>query len=588
MCASSVGVRMDTPATSFVFETEGFGPIKHRNSESWTPPPILPNSRLPYQPWEASSISLPSQESGLGSSILNEDKYEGGATVHSRVQVLASEMGIPSPLLSFNSTDVSIFEPVGCPSSTISVLTPEQQADEEPTPYLSDTRLSVQAGIYEAHHAVDDYPANSLLEPITLLVMNYTRSIPTYGVEDMQALSFHRTILGPMKSTRTPTHSAQSLFVNYVIDKQMALHFLLAVAHSELSLYYGNGLVLPQRSYQHFDQGTKLLRHALTPQGPPDHVNMMLSFLYMYMFWMRRDQPVPQKLGELSRTVVNYVRTHKVDEFCTTDNVDLFPEAFAAGLLIPGQVLLARIFTYLYDRDGFCSFFGCGGSFATFVNDDYSKRRKIWRLSRTVFLLFPEEHGLPSGSLPEVHEAAILELYFTLITIHHEINIYSQTGVLHRCGDERRLKQHLDGLKKEYSCVFSLVANSEPLSTCRPSLMECVTVTFFYALQIYLHRSCESAFGADPVSEEVRCALSSLITSAYNTVTIGPAQLLERFQWSLFIGGIETRDPVHREWIVTHLSDPALKRIFQLMQEAKRHSPVTMQSIRRIVGGEPR
>ena len=117
--------------------------------------------------------------------------------------------------------------------------------------------------------------------------------------------------------------------------------------------------------------------------------------------------------------------------------------------------------------------------------------------------------------------------------------------------------------------------------------MECVTVTFFFALQIYLHRSCESAFGADPVPEEVRCALSSLITCAYNTVTIGSAQLLERFQWSLFIGGLETRDPVHRGWIITHLSDPALKRVFQLVQEAKRHSPVTMQILRRIVGGEP-
>ncbi|KJK62646.1 specific transcription factor domain protein [Aspergillus parasiticus SU-1] len=494
-------------------------------------------------------------------------------------------MSISSPLWSLTFRDSSIIGPVGSPSP---LLTPEQQVDEESTPSFPDTKLGRQAGIQEEYHMLHYCPLINLLDPMPLLLMNYTQSIPTHDVDDMQALSFHRTVFGPLKSTRTPAQSAQSLFVDYVVDKKMALHFLLAVAHSELSLYYNNGLVLPQKSYLHFDQGTKLLRYASTPRGPTDHVNMMLSFLYMYMFWMRRDQPVPQKLRELSRTVVDYVRTYKVDELCTNDDVNLFSETFAAGLLIPDQVLLARIFTYLYDRDGFCSFFGCGGSFATFVNDDYSKRRKIWRLSRTAFLLFPEENGLTSDSLPEVHEAAILELYFMLITIHHEINIYSQTGCLHRYGDERRLKQYLDELKKEYSCIFSLVANSEPLSTCHASLMECVTVTFFYALQIYLHRSCKSAFGTDPVPEEVNCALSSLVTAAYSAVALGPIQLLERFQWSLFIGGVETRDPVHREWIITHLSDPALRRVFQLVQEAKRHSPVTMHSVRRIVDGEPR
>ncbi|KAF5861308.1 hypothetical protein ETB97_000424 [Aspergillus alliaceus] len=116
-------------------------------------------------------------------------------------------------------------------------------------------------------------------------------------------------------------HSA-NLFLNYAVDRRMALHFLLAVAHGELSLHYGIGLNLSQESNLRFDQ-------------------------------------------------VDYVRTHKVDDFCTNEGLDIFLEASSSGRLpIPDQVLLARIFTYLYDRDGFCSFFWCGGSFATIVNDD--------------------------------------------------------------------------------------------------------------------------------------------------------------------------------------------------------------------------
>ncbi|KAF7586078.1 hypothetical protein BBP40_009609 [Aspergillus hancockii] len=451
----------------------------------------------------------------------------------------------------------------------MSLPTPEQREDElqEVPPVLTSRpdNTVAESSTFQEYHMPHVPVANHLSGHFPLLFMNCTRSIPPAGNNDMQALSFHRTVFGPLKSTRTPSNSAHSIFVTCAVDKQMALHFLLAVAHSELSLYYGIGLDLPPESYLHFDQGSQLLYNASTPQGPADH-------------------PDPHRLRELSRVVVDYVQTHRVDEFCVNNDVNIFSQDLSAGLLIPDQVLLARIFTYLYDRDGFCSFFGCGGSFATSVNRDTSKRRKIWTLSRTVFL-FSEEDDLPRGTIPEIQDAVILDLYFTLITIHHEINIYSQTGEGHACGDLQKLNHHLDQLKEEHASVFSLVTDSDAQSTA-PSLMACVTVTVFFALQIYLHRSRGSGFGADPVCCEVLCALSSLVTAAYNTIAIGPVQLLERFQWSLFIGGIETRDPVHREWIANHLSDPALKKAFQLVQEEKRYAQVTMQSLRRMMGCE--
>jgi hypothetical protein len=352
--------------------------------------------------------------------------------------------------------DYSLVGPLESPSAIMSLRTPEQREDElqETTPVLANQRpqgtvagASTSQEFYMPHVPAVDY----LSESLPLLFMSCTRSIPIAGTDDMQALSFHRTVFGPLKSTRTPANSAHSIFVNCAIDKQMALHFLLAVAHCELSLYYGTGLDLPRESYLHFDQGSQLLRHALAPRGPTDHITFLLSFLYMFMFMMRSDQPAPQKLRELSRVVVDYVQNHNVDEFCINEDVNIFSQDSSAGLLIPDQVLLARIFTYLYDRDGFCSFFGCGGSFATFVNGDASKRRKIWTLSRTVFL-FSKESDLSSGTISEIQDAVVLDLYFTLIAVHHEINLYSQTGNISTCGDERRLKQHLDQLREVCTC----------------------------------------------------------------------------------------------------------------------------------------
>jgi hypothetical protein len=442
------------PRPPLASRRRGFGPIKHRDSESWTPPPILPDLEVVDRLLESCSSW---QQSGLGPPILDKGKQERIDTpINPRTHGLESAMGNLPGRLPLAFRDYSLVGPLESPSAIMSLRTPEQREDElqETTPVLANQRpqgtvagASTSQEFYMPHVPAVDY----LSESLPLLFMSCTRSIPIAGTDDMQALSFHRTVFGPLKSTRTPANSAHSIFVNCAIDKQMALHFLLAVAHCELSLYYGTGLDLPRESYLHFDQGSQLLRHALAPRGPTDHITFLLSFLYMFMFMMRSDQPAPQKLRELSRVVVDYVQNHNVDEFCINEDVNIFSQDSSAGLLIPDQVLLARIFTYLYDRDGFCSFFGCGGSFATFVNGDASKRRKIWTLSRTVFL-FSKESDLSSGTISEIQDAVVLDLYFTLIAVHHEINLYSQTGNISTCGDERRLKQHLDQLREVCTC----------------------------------------------------------------------------------------------------------------------------------------
>lgn len=115
--------------------------------------------------------------------------------------------------------------------------------------------------------------------------------------------------------------------------------------------------------------------------------------------------------------------------------------------------------------------------------------------------------------------------------------------------------------------------------------MALVTVTFFHALQIYFYRSRNSHFGERPVPSEIQWALRELVAAAYYTMATGPVQLLERFQWSLLIAGIETHDPVHQEWISRTISDPSMKHALHLIQEAKTISCISMQTLRQIIEG---
>ncbi|KAE8155305.1 hypothetical protein BDV25DRAFT_135052 [Aspergillus avenaceus] len=577
------------PRPSLSSRRRGLGPIKHRHGQAWTPPSILPNLKPPDQLPDTSNAGLDFMEGGLYSPSSDDGKRESAETPSNSLDLSESaaspRLYESSPLASFG---FPFAQHVETPSSFIPLPTPAELEDEVQEIPRNITHLCKPTPLNSAGLPVSTIPNISATQSPSTFgaspLNNWARCITSTGTDDNSALCFHRMVFAPLKSTRSVANSAQSLFINYAIDKNMALHFLLAVAHSELALYYGNGLSLPRESYAHFDRGSKLLCHAPHPRRPADHINMMLSFLYMYMFWMRRDPLVPQKLQELSRVVVDYVQTHDVDAFCTNDDVDLFSEHLSStGPSIPDQVLLARIFTYLYDRDSYCSFFGCGGSFATYVNVDLSKVRKIWTLSRTIFLWFPGDNT--DGAFPEIYEASVLDLYFKLITMHHEINIYSQNGREYRRDAKQQLWLHLNELKCEYSSTFSLVIHREAQST-QPSLMACVTVAIFYALQIYLHRSRDSVFGTDPICYEVRQALSRLVVAAYQAVATGPVQLLERFQWSLFIAGIETRDPVHKEWLANHIFDPGLKSAFKAVQGAKEQSKVTMETVRRMTGGK--
>ncbi|KAL4882036.1 hypothetical protein BJY04DRAFT_187924 [Aspergillus karnatakaensis] len=303
----------------------------------------------------------------------------------------------------------------------------------------------------------------------------------------------------------------------------------------------------------------------------------------MYMFWMRRDRLDPTKLRDLSRAVVAHVRTYGLDTRCASDDVLSYDEnTYIGTITVSEQVLLARIIAYLYDRDGFCCFFGCGGEFANYMNSISHKRHRIWLRSRAAFFL-PLGDSEYSGAVSEIEDAATLDVYFELIILHQEINFYSQTSTTNSIAIASKLERRLAAIYKDQATLFYQAASNSKVFRC--TLMAYVTVTFFYALQIYFYRARMSSFGTRPVPPEVQGAINSLVSTAYYAVKTGPVQLLERFQWSLFIAGLETTDPIHEEWIGNNISDPAIKQGFDYIQTLKGQTPsdITMQRIRGLI-----
>jgi hypothetical protein len=114
-------------------------------------------------------------------------------------------------------------------------------------------------------------------------------------------------------------------------------------------------------------------------------------------------------------------------------------------------------------------------------------------------------------------------------------------------------------------------------------------VPYFWALRIYKFR-CFIQGNESPVTPpEIQTCLNSILTVAQRTFSTGYEEhIAERFQWSLFMAGIETADSIHREWVASKLYRARLRRAFQciLDMQSKTGRRVPMQIVRQVMCGK--
>lgn len=403
---------------SLASRRRGFGPIKDR--PSWKPPNIVAKEV------EESTQDVPEPPSQV--ELSPAALLDGEPLDHPLGSPGSDSAGlslIPSPIVPF-APIADLSDLVLLPDDTIDVGREQQNHQDE-------IDLSTQLTLFP-------FPSFSLFSALSSISFTLPMDpAPSIGTSDSQAVAFHRTVLAPMKSTQVAAVSSHTLFLDFAIQNRMALHLLLAFSHSELAIHQGYSDRPPLESYLHFQHGSQLFTQQLEAFAQTNHIAMMLSFLYLYMFWMRRHPFDVQRLRELSASALVYVRAFALDELCASGTSD-------SGTSEP--VILSRILTYIYDRDVFCGFFGCGEVFAIYVDENHEKRQRIWQLSRLPFsndqrTMWP---GFQNSSRNP--HRMILDVYFALITIQREINRYSQGSEAQTLGMDLGIKRDLDRIRE--------------------------------------------------------------------------------------------------------------------------------------------
>ncbi|KAH8687310.1 hypothetical protein BGZ60DRAFT_5713 [Tricladium varicosporioides] len=596
----------------------GFGPVKERLRVNWTPPSIIPKVEKDLTPASEEaltpSISINSEIQDWGTPSRPEALLlDGIGLVNNSTELRnasGEELGMPekpainswlSATLDNGAEDPFVANPQR------NTLTNDQETLEQSSALILD--------VFVPSHIIDTpieewesspFTFQDPVEYETLMNVPSPMSFPFVGYwnsplslefdeRDNQALLYFRRNFPSLKSARSHTWSAHAVFFNQALHKRPSLHFLLALSHNELALHCGlpsSENSLSREARQHYETGSQLLLQCMTGEANIDYIGDLTSFLYMYMFWMRRDKVYPQRLRQISQGVLNYVKTHNVISLCLDGGYANLSSNLSRKTSLetskPDSAFIARLLIYLYDRDVYCAFYNCGGHFADFLNSDIGDRQRIWAISRTFMMRYWGKSYPRDEFTKDIEQAPTYDMYFNLITICQQINNYSR-----KCSaevdetEENRLRTLLDSHQIEHSLLFHFVSIGNSARPCIP-LFAYVSITFFHALQIYLLRSGPRGFGA-PRCAFIDRSLGSLISTAHLALTTGQVQLLERFQWALFIAGIETEDVVHRDWVYSSISDLQIKKLLTAILDRKKQlgGEITMSTIRQMICGDP-
>jgi hypothetical protein len=96
-------------------------------------------------------------------------------------------------------------------------------------------------------------------------------------------------------------------------------------------------------------------------------------------------------------------------------------------------------------------------------------------------------------------------------------------------------------------------------------------VVLFNALRIYYFRSTISDLSIE-TPPEIQTSLKAVLTIIQRTFSSRSTELHDRLQWPLFLAGIETNDPIYREWIFSRLTSDRVATVLQQTLDAQSFS----------------
>lgn len=244
----------------------------------------------------------------------------------------------------------------------------------------------------------------------------------TLTLPEHEALRHYQTTYSLYRTTKDPNWSTHKVLLSIGAQNPMIMHFLLAVSLNDYSLRKGQASSASSDAETHFQEGARLLIEEMKVGTEQNHVTTMAAYFFIYLYMSKRKSTAPQRLTQLSLTVMEYVERNELNIRCIGPSE--FPDDSTA--LIPSSSgdnsLLARLIMWTFDEDVKCSFQSTGGHLARHLTKNTSRTRDVYEASRNTLADYWKVDYPNSQQLDDDLNSTVLEFLWAMMPLWQDIN----------------------------------------------------------------------------------------------------------------------------------------------------------------------
>ncbi|RBR16928.1 hypothetical protein FVER53590_05681 [Fusarium verticillioides] len=381
----------------------------------------------------------------------------------------------------------------------------------------------------------------------------------TLGHEEYKALGHYQNGFCLVHTSKAAAWSFPVLLLQKVSYSAIALRYAVAVALQDLDARrHTEGLTLSGQesalAFSHFTRASSAFREAIRqPAKPVDHVETLATLYFHYVYLTHQRSVDKEELHKLSQAVVRYLQRSSIGDVLTRSATE------SVATMTPSmRSFLCRLLLWVYREDVYAMGYRCAGEVARYMSGRPKLLRRLCVVSRPVLqlnwgTLYPTEQRLD-----DVFSAQHLDMLVRMIQLQFQITEFGWSTMDSVMSDESsgtqrpevrnaQIEEKLNLIETEFSATFQMITmpdDNHVASACDLVESAAVFVTIYYAWKMIYYRC------AGMPEDRIQDVLAMLMQAAQHTIRKVHLKDLRR---ALLAAVIETKNPIHKDWIMSKL-----------------------------------